>query len=159
VPKPPKPDSPITQHLAYLLAQANREINRQLEARLSKEGVPVEQWRILKVLSDGSGRSMSELADAVLLNHATLTRIVDRMVSNGVVYRVQDREDRRKVLMFCSDRGTALARRLNELALNQEAHIIENYGNKSTAELKRLLESLIDAGRVSAAVPDAARSD
>ena len=44
---------PITEHLAYLLAQANREINRQLDARFRDEGVPVEQWRILKVLSDG----------------------------------------------------------------------------------------------------------
>ena len=60
-----KPNTPITEHLAYLLAQANREINRQLELRLSKEGVPVEQWRILKVLSDGDGHSMGELADAV----------------------------------------------------------------------------------------------
>ena len=64
VAKPPKDNSPITEHLAYLLAQANREINRQLELRLSKEGVPVEQWRILKVLSDGDGHSMGELADA-----------------------------------------------------------------------------------------------
>jgi hypothetical protein len=47
VAKPSKENSPITEHLAYLLAQANREINRQLELRLSKEGVPVEQWRIL----------------------------------------------------------------------------------------------------------------
>ena len=43
--KPPKENSPITEHLTYLLAQANREINRQLETRLAKEGVPVEQWR------------------------------------------------------------------------------------------------------------------
>ena len=55
--KPPTPNTPITEHLAYLLAQANREINRQLEMRLSKEGVPVEQWRILKVLFDGEGHS------------------------------------------------------------------------------------------------------
>ena len=143
--KPPTPDTPITEHLAYLLAQANREINRQLEARLAKEGVPVEQWRILKVLSDGNGRSMGELADAVLLNHPTLTKIVDRMVSDGLVYRVQDPHDRRKVLMFCSDRGRALCQRLNSLAMSQEAHIVENYGNKSTKELKRLLESLIDS--------------
>jgi len=53
-----KSNSPITEHLAYLLAQANREINRQLELRLSKEGVPVEQWRILKILSDGNGHSI-----------------------------------------------------------------------------------------------------
>ena len=138
-----KSNAPITEHLAYLLAQANREINRQLELRLSKEGVPVEQWRILKVLSDGDGHSMGELADAVLLNHPTLTKMIDRMVSDTLVYRVQDPKDRRKVLMFSSDRGKALTARLNSLAMSQEAHIAESYGDKSTNELKRLLERLI----------------
>ncbi|MFT4275796.1 MAG: MarR family transcriptional regulator [Rhodopseudomonas sp.] len=143
--KSPSRNPPITEHLAYLLAQANREINRQLEARLRGEGVPVEQWRILKVLSDGKGHSMGELAEAVLLNHPTLTKIIDRMVSDSLVYRVQDPEDRRKVLMHSSDRGKALTQRLNALALSQEAHIAESYGDKATAELKRLLESLIDS--------------
>jgi DNA-binding MarR family transcriptional regulator len=140
-----KPNSPITEHLAYLLAQANREINRQLELRLSKEGVPVEQWRILKVLSDGDGHSMGELAGAVLLNHPTLTKMIDRMVSDTLVYRVQDPNDRRKVLMFISDRGKVLCKKLNSLAVDQEEHILESYGDKSTSELKRLLESLIDS--------------
>ena len=143
--KSPSPTSPITEHLAYLLAQANREINRQLETRLSREGVPVEQWRILKVLSDGNGHSMGELAEAVLLNHPTLTKMIDRMVSDALVYRVQDPQDRRKVLMFISDRGKVLCKRLNSLAVSQEQHILENYGDKSTSELKRLLESLIDS--------------
>ena len=82
-------------------------------------------------------------ADAVLLNHPTLTKMIDRMVSDALVYRVQDPKDRRKVLMFVSDRGKALCRRLNSLAVSQEAHIVESYGDKSTTELKRLLESLI----------------
>jgi DNA-binding MarR family transcriptional regulator len=138
-------DIPITEHLAYLLAQASREINRQLEARLRQEGVPVEQWRILKVLSDGSGRSMGELADAVLLNHPTLTKMIDRMVSDSLVYRAQDADDRRKVLMYASDRGKALTQRLNSLAQSQEAFIAESYGNRATAELKRLLENLVDS--------------
>jgi DNA-binding MarR family transcriptional regulator len=138
-------NTPLSEHLAYLLAQANREINRQLELRLSTEGVPVEQWRILKVLFDNEGHSMGELADAVLLNHPTLTKMVDRMVSDSLVYRRQDADDRRKVLMFISDRGKALCKRLNLLAAGQEAHIQHNYGDKATGELKRLLESLIDA--------------
>jgi DNA-binding MarR family transcriptional regulator len=145
VAKSPRRNPPITEHLAYLLAQANREINRQLEARLRDEGVPVEQWRILKVLSDGKGHSMGELADEVLLNHPTLTKMIDRMVSDALVYRVQAPDDRRKVLMYISERGKGLTQRLNALALSQEAHIAENYGDKATAELKRLLESLIDA--------------
>ena len=113
--KPLPKNAPITEHLAYLLAQASREINRQLDARLRQEGVPIEQWRILKVLSDGKGHSMGELADAVLLNHPTLTKMIDRMASDALVYRLQDADDRRKVLMYCSDRGKALAQRLNLL--------------------------------------------
>ena len=135
-PWPNRPANPITEHLAYLLAQANREINRQLDARFRKEGVPVEQWRILKVLSDGKGHSMGELAEAVLLNHPTLTKMVDRMVSDALVYRVQDADDRRKVLMFSSDRGKALTQRLNSLALSQEAFIAENYGDKATGRIE-----------------------
>jgi MarR family transcriptional regulator, organic hydroperoxide resistance regulator len=137
--------SPITEHLAYLLAQANREINRQLETRLRSEGVPVEQWRILKVLSDGNGRSMGDLADAALLNHPTLTKTIDRMVSDSLVYRISDPGDRRKVLIFSSDRGQALSQRLNPLAQSQEAHIVDSYGDKATNELKRLLENLIES--------------
>lgn len=142
---PSSPNTPITAHLAYLLAQANREINRQLDVRLRAEGVPVEQWRILKVLSDGNGRSMGELAEAALLNHPTLTKTIDRMVSDSLVYRISDPNDRRKVLIFSSDRGKALSQRLNSLALSQEAHIVDSYGDKATMQLKRLLENLIES--------------
>jgi DNA-binding MarR family transcriptional regulator len=131
-------------HLSYLLAQANREINRQLDKLLRAEGVPVEQWRILKVLSDGNGRSMGELAEAALLNHPTLTKTIDRMVADSLVYRISDPDDRRKVLIFSADRGRALARRLAPLALSQESRIVKSYGDKATAQLKRLLESLIE---------------
>jgi MarR family transcriptional regulator, organic hydroperoxide resistance regulator len=134
----------ITEYLMYRLAQANRAINRQLKSRLAKEGVLVEQWWILKVLSDGNGRSMSDLAEVVLLNHPTLTKIIDRMVSDALVYRASDPRDRRKVLMFCSDRGRILCHRLDLLAMSQEAHIVQSCGSRSVNELKQLLKNLID---------------
>jgi MarR family transcriptional regulator, organic hydroperoxide resistance regulator len=135
----------ITEYLVYRLAQANREINRQLESRLAEEGVPVEKWRILKVLSEGNGRSMSDLAEVVLLNHPTLTKIIDTMVSDALVYRAWDPEDRRKVLIFCADRGRILSHRLDLLAMNQEAHIMQSCGGRTVSELKRLLKILIDS--------------
>jgi len=137
-------DLPITEHLAYLLAQANREISRQLDGRLRQEGVPVEQWRILTILSSDKGLSMGELAEAVLLNHPTLTKMLDRMVSDALVYRAQDPGDRRKVLLYLSDRGKTLAKRIKPLAQSHEARIIQDYGDKSTNELKRLLGALIE---------------
>jgi MarR family transcriptional regulator, organic hydroperoxide resistance regulator len=75
--------TPIKEYLADLLAQADRQMNRQLDVRLKPKGVPVEQWRILKAPSDKGGCSMGDLADAVQLNHPTLTKIFDRMISSA----------------------------------------------------------------------------
>lgn len=134
---------PITEYLAYLLAQADRQVNRQLDARLRAAGVPVEQWRILKVLSDKNGSSMGDLADAVLMNHPTLTKIIDRMVSDALVYRRPDPQDGRRVLIYLADRGSELIRELDHMAIRHQAEIVRNYGDDQAAQLKRLLEHFI----------------
>ena len=46
---------PINEHIAYLLAQATRQVHQQLDEEFRSEGVPVEQWRILKLLVEKNG--------------------------------------------------------------------------------------------------------
>jgi DNA-binding MarR family transcriptional regulator len=138
------PDTrPISDYLAYLIAQADRQIHRRLDEEFRSEGIPVEQWRILKLLAESNGRSMGELAEAALLNHPTLTKTIDRMVSQALVYRRADKADGRKVLIFISAQGRATIERLNRLANSQEAEIVETYGGREAEELKRLIEGLI----------------
>src|SRR5262249_16032203 len=107
---------PINEHIAYLLAQANRQVQKKLDDEFRTEGVPVEQWRILTLLSEKNGRSMSDLTQAALLNHPTLTKMIDRMVSDALVYRRADSADGRRVLIFLSERGRAVNERLSRLA-------------------------------------------
>jgi DNA-binding MarR family transcriptional regulator len=135
---------PISEHIAYLLAQANRQIHLKLDEEFRDEGVPVEQWRILKLLAEQNGRSMSDLTQVALLNHPTLTKMIDRMVSDALVYRRPDPKDGRKVLIFVSERGRALNERLSRRANLRQAEIVEGYGDRETEELKRLLSALID---------------
>ncbi len=90
------PETTLRSHLAYLLAEAEQAVNRGLAESLSAEGVTVEQWRILRALSDGYGHSMGDLAAAVLMPHPTLTKAVDRLVESALVYRRQDEADRRQ---------------------------------------------------------------
>jgi MarR family transcriptional regulator, organic hydroperoxide resistance regulator len=134
---------PINEHIAYLLAQANRQVHKQLDDEFRREGVPVEQWRILRLLAERNGRSMGELTVAALLNHPTLTKMIDRMVSEALVYRRPDPADGRKVLIFISERGRALNERLSRLANLHQAGLVEGYGDRETEALKRLLEELI----------------
>jgi MarR family transcriptional regulator, organic hydroperoxide resistance regulator len=134
---------PISEHIAYLLAQANRQVQKQLDDEFRAEGVPVEQWRILTLLTENNGRSMSDLTQAALLNHPTLTKMIDRMVSDVLVYRRADPTDGRRVRIFISERGRAVNERLNRLANQHQAELVEGYGDRQTEALRRLLGDLI----------------
>ena len=67
---------------------------------------------MLSLLADGSGHSMSEIAEFALMPPPSTTKLIDRMVSNNLVYRRVDPTDRRRVLVFLSARGRAAHRRL-----------------------------------------------
>ena len=134
---------PLQDYLSYLLAQADRRVHLQLEEQLRDDGVQVEEWRILRALSDGRGRSMGALADEVLMNGPALTRMVDRMISKALVYRGPDPEDRRKVVVFISHHGKVHHRHLSRKVDRHHAAIDKTWDADSSAELKRLLEAFI----------------
>lgn len=132
----------LRAHLSYLLSEAEREVSRQLAAGLAAEGVTIEQGRILRALSDGHGHSMSDLAEAVLMPHPTLTKAVDRLVDDALVYRRQDTSDRRRVAVYLSDLGRSLVARLDRRAAEHHAQVSAAFGAGRTERLMRELEAL-----------------
>ncbi len=133
--------------LAYRLSAAERAVNQLLSAALAAEQATVEQWRILAALSDGHGHSMGDLATAVLMPHPTLTKAVDRLVDDALVYRRQDDLDRRRVAVFLSDRGRAVYRRLDEVVAGHQRAVELAVGATLTTRLMRDLAKI--AGMVS----------
>ena len=122
----------LRAHLAYLLSEAERAVTRGLAEALAAERVTVEQWRILRALSDGHGHSMSDLAEAVLMPHPTLTKAVDRLVDDAVVYRRQDTTDRRRVAVYLSDLSCDLVARLDRRAADHHARVAAAFGAERT---------------------------
>lgn len=135
--------SNLRSYLAYVLAEADRAVNERLGETLEAEGVTVEQWRILRALSDGRGHSMGDLARAALMPHATLTKAVDRLAEHALVFRRQDDDDRRRVAVFLSDRGRDLVARLDRRATDHHLEVAEAYGTQRTQRLMRDLERLV----------------
>jgi DNA-binding MarR family transcriptional regulator len=133
----------LRAHLAYLLSEAERQVNRGLAEALATERVSVEQWRILRALSDGHGHSMSDLAEAVLMPHPTLTKAVDRLVDTALVYRRQDVADRRRVAVYLSDLGRDLMARLDRRATEHHTSVEAAFGADRTERLMRELDALV----------------
>lgn len=138
------PAQPISKYLAYLLASANRRMRAGLSESIAAENLTEEHWRILQVLSDERGLSMGQLAEAVLLNHPALTKNIDKLVSRGLVQRAVDEHDSRRVLVYISDSGLEVFRRLKKSVDAHHAAIEGAMGARKADQLKRLLEQFID---------------
>lgn len=135
--------SKMQDRLAYMIASINRQLENELEERLRPGGVPVDQFRILEVLDASEPCPMGEIASQSLIEPPTLTKIVDKMVGDGLVYRAPDPNDRRRVLILMAPAGKALFRRLRGVSSAQEHRIVELLQADNAAELKKLLRSLV----------------
>lgn len=137
------PSGRLSDQLAYIVASVNRQLEEDLEERLRPEGVPVEHLRVLEVLDRGGAVPMGELAAQALVEPPTLTKIIDRMVSDSLVFRSPDKHDRRRVLIVLSRAGKALCKRLQRVSRAQEERLARQLPPDKATELRILLRELM----------------
>ena len=111
--RPPAPPA----RLVDLLDLADRTVGACLARISDTGGIGREQWRILVMLDEGSltdaaGRTMGEIAARAGVPAPTATRMVDRLVADGLAHRRSDPWDRRRVLVHVSPEGHALVERV-----------------------------------------------
>jgi DNA-binding MarR family transcriptional regulator len=136
-------ESPLLHELAQALSSAERCVVRQLARALEDEGVTVDQWRTLQLLADGRGHRMSEISEFAFLPAPSLTRLIDRMATDGLVHRRVDVRDRRRVLVHLTPRGRALQRRLAQRVEREQHAMLAADDAADTERLLALLSGLV----------------
>jgi len=133
-----------SRDLFHLLSYAENRAARWLAAALEGEDCSVEQWRVLALLADGRGHPMTELADFALLPAPTATKLADRMVADNLVYRRADPTDRRRVLVYLTERGREVHARLATSLGQAQADLVDAIGGGTDLQerLIRLAEAL-----------------
>lgn len=127
--------------LIHLLTRAERLLSRRLTAILGDEGCSLDAWRVIGLLSDGAGHYMTEIAEHSFLPPGTLTKLVDQLVDDNMVYRRIDEVDRRRILAHLTPRGKRLHQRIS---VQIEASIATLPGSGADRELlEGLLSRLI----------------
>lgn len=129
---------PRAARLDRLLGRVERQVSRRVEAALAGNGLTVDQWRVIDLLADTEGHTMSGIAAAVAVPGPTLTKLVDRLVDTATVYRLADVRDRRRVLVFLSDDGRATHERLAPLVHAVEVDVLTVLGGDAPTLLDLL---------------------
>jgi len=128
--------------------RAHATIVRRLEAELLQEhDLPLASYDVLVQLSEAPDRRlrMTELADRVLLSRSGLTRLVDRLVREGLVAREAYAQDARGTLAVLTDAGLDRLRDAWPTHLRGVVeHVTGRLTHRETVRLGALLAKLVD---------------
>jgi DNA-binding MarR family transcriptional regulator len=103
--------------------------------------VTVPQHRLLVLVSSEGPRRMGRLAEDLGVNQSNASRLVDRLVEQGLVRRVPDPEDGRASLVEVTDEGRALLDAVNEHRLTELRAIVEEMPARSRGSAAAVLRA------------------
>jgi len=133
--------------LGKLILQAEHQMTKQLSDFLkdNAKNMSPQGWLVLENLSDGIGMSMTELCRLTHVNDSTLTKIVDKLVKDSLVYRRPDSKDRRKVVIFRSKRGTVLFDKLKAPLAQSYDNLFPDFSDEQAKKLVSQLQHFLSA--------------
>jgi DNA-binding MarR family transcriptional regulator len=106
-----KSDLRLGQQLCFALYAASRAAVNLYRPVLEPLGLTYPQYLVLLVLWEHGDTSVKDLGAALMLDSGTLSPLVKRMESAGLVARTRRAEDERSVLVSLTAAGRALRRK------------------------------------------------
>ena len=115
---PTRPTTPVCppqlrldQQLCFPLYAASNLMTRLYRPLLEELGLTYPQYLAMLALWEASPCTVSALGERLLLDSGTLTPLLKRLESAGLVQRIRDTADERRVLVSLTDAGQALQNR------------------------------------------------
>ncbi|AYY12044.1 MarR family transcriptional regulator [Actinobacteria bacterium YIM 96077] len=128
--------------------RAYGRVSEQLEADLVElHRLPLAWYEVLARLSEAEGHKlrMSQLADMVMLSPSGLSRLVDRMIKEGLIRRIPVEKDARGFYAILAEPGR---KRLEEATGTHHRgvldYMISRFNDEELAQFTAFLERLHD---------------
>jgi DNA-binding MarR family transcriptional regulator len=110
-------------------------------------GLTYPQYLVMAVLWEKDGRTVGEIGEKLLLESSTLTPLLKRLETAGMLRRTRDQDDERVVRIQLTPKGAALKQKAAEIpqAIGCATNITVPEVMKLTSEIKALREKLLAA--------------
>jgi DNA-binding MarR family transcriptional regulator len=123
----------------YLMAHADFKYHEDMDKVLHKHGVSKPIYRIMTVLRERQPASIGLLAQVALTKRSTVSRIVDRMVEQGLATTEPNPDDNRITEVTLTPAGQQTLRKLTPIVGRQFHRAFEGISNREIAHLLRTL--------------------
>jgi DNA-binding MarR family transcriptional regulator len=108
---------PFDASIGFTIRTTHRLIQRSLLSRIQRHGISLGMWYFLRALWDEEGLTQRDLSAIVGTMEPTTLTAIKSMERAGLVKRVPNAADRRKLNIYLTKRGKALKKELLPLAL------------------------------------------
>ncbi len=127
----------------FLLGKAYQKAHGDFKRRLVPYGLTNMQHLVLEGLWYREGVTAAELGKCLILDKATLSGVLDRMVESGWIVKRRDEQDRRGIRLYISDKANSLKTELIAERKNANRELLKGFSVEEQVLLKRLLRDLI----------------
>ena len=134
----------LGNYLPYLVNRVGFALVESFGRALKPHQLSIDMWRVLAALSNNGGQRQVDLSGMTSIDASTLSRLVSRLVRNGLVTRSRSATSSREVVVALAPKGRALVQRLIPIALKLEHAASAGLAAKDLAVVKRLLRQMYD---------------
>jgi DNA-binding MarR family transcriptional regulator len=137
----------IDNFVCFALYSAGHAFTRLYKPLLDPLGLTYPQYLVMAVLWEKDGRTVGEIGEKLLLESSTLTPLLKRLETAGMVRRTRDQDDERVVRIQLTPKGAELKQKAAEIpqAIGCATNITIPEVMKLTADIKALREKLLAA--------------
>ncbi len=131
---------PLSEQLCFDLYAASRAVTTAYRPVLAELGITYPQYLVLIVLWEHDSCTVRDLATELRLDHGTLTPLLKRMESGGLIERRRDNADERYVVVSLAPRGEDLRQHADRIQCGMKEQM--GLGEQEFEELQAILQLL-----------------
>ncbi len=132
----------LEQCINFILTKAQLSVHHLFKAELLPFGVTPGQYGVLKCLWDENGQTVKQIAERLYLDSSTVTGILDRMESRGLIEKKADPKDRRALQVLLTQKGRELEGPVTQAIFNANQKAVREMDEIQSETLKQLLHKL-----------------
>lgn len=140
---------PLKLRLWVRLLRAVRVVEVDLRRRLRAEfGETLPRFDVMAALARAkTGMTMTEVSRHLMVSNGNVTGIIDRLVTEGLVVRISDAQDRRATLVRLTAKGLRHFARMAQAHEGWVNDILARFSREQTLDLIGSLDALTAAAR------------
>jgi MarR family transcriptional regulator, organic hydroperoxide resistance regulator len=139
----PRTPLDLAEHLPYLINRVGSALVGRFSAdALAGARLSIASWRVLAALANNGGLRQTDLAELTSIDSSTLSRLITRLVHDGLVRRDRSKTDSREVAVALTPKAKSLMARLVPVAVGLQKEATQSLSQRDLATLKRVLRKM-----------------